>query len=191
MRSLWVYAEVLVPIVLTSIGLVDWRFFHMLGAWYPFIASYVLSRITIFIIADILKVRLFVPINREAAKRSMTVGNLGITEQLVQAQDFAGMGYRRLRQISKEPNRLASMSNETFKAFAVTYAYMVQKTIVHIHHFVLGIVLMPFTWILYFYEVPLNTVFLGLVSSGMLIAGVTLALFMSEFYQLLTQQWGP
>lgn len=101
------------------------------------------------------------------------------------------MNYQRLYEISRDSNRINSMSDEAFRTFALAYAYKVQKRIMHIHHFILGIRLMPLTWILYFYHVTWGSFFHTAISWGMVVAGSTFALFMSEFYQLLTQEWGP
>jgi hypothetical protein len=180
-----------VAAVLVSLFIVGWLLNDFLKSWDIFVGSYLLSRIIIWFVADYLKVRWFQPLNEAIAKRSLPTQELVSREQTNNLEDYRKMNYRGLQEITKDPNRIDSMSDEAFRAFALAYAYKVQKTIIHIHHFILGILLMPATWIFYFYQVTWKISFSGLISLGMLTAGATFALFMSEFYQLLTQEWGP
>ena len=53
---------------------------------------------------------------------------------------------------------------------------------IHIHHFVLGLLLMPITWLAF--EDKKNT-------EAELLAGAVLGLFLSELKQLILEQWGP
>ena len=52
---------------------------------------------------------------------------------------------------------------------------------IHIHHFVLGIVLMPITWLTF--EENRN-------AEAEVLAGAVLGLFLSELKQLVLEQWG-
>jgi hypothetical protein len=53
---------------------------------------------------------------------------------------------------------------------------------IHIHHFVLGLVLMPITWLAF--EENRNP-------EAEVLAGAVLGLFLSEVKQLVLEQWGP
>jgi Na+/melibiose symporter-like transporter len=178
-----------VAAVLISLLIVGWLINDFLRTWTLFVGSYILSRIIIWFVADYLKVRWLQPLNEARAKRSL------LTQKLVpktdNLEDYRKTNYHGLYEISEDSSRINSMSDETFRSFALAYAYKVQKRIIHIHHFILGIPLMPLTWILYFYHVTWGLVFHTAMSGGMVVAGSTFALFMSEFYQLLTQEWGP
>lgn len=191
LRSVWFYVEFLVAALLILIGLIAWLFIHFLEAWNIFIGSYLISRVIIWYVADVLKVRLRRPIDEEAAKRMVSSPKLDAKEQMAHTEDYAKMNYGRLREIAKDPNRLALMSNDAFRSFASNYAYKVQKRIIHIHHFILGIPLMPLTWVLFFYDIRWAPFYYPPFSLGMIFAGSTFALFMSEFWHLLTQDWGP
>ena len=99
------------------------------------------------------------------------------------------MDYQQLRGVL-DSNEINLMNDDRFRLFELAFIYEVQNKM-HVHHFMLGIPLMPVTWILYFYNVTLGPVFYPIIPWGMSIAGFTFALFMSEFWQLLTQKWGP
>lgn len=162
----------------------------LLRPWDVFIASYLAWRFIIWFVADYLKVRWLRPLNEARAKRSPTQ-RLVSKEQTDTLEDYRKVNYQRFPEIAKDLNRIDSMSDESFESFALNYVYRVQKRIIHIHHFILGIPLIPLTWILYFYHFIRGPSFSPVVPWGMLFAGATFALFMSEFYQLLTQEWGP
>ena len=53
---------------------------------------------------------------------------------------------------------------------------------IHIHHFVLGLFLMPFTWLAF--EDNRN-------ADAELLAGAVVGLFLSELKQLILEEWGP
>ena len=53
---------------------------------------------------------------------------------------------------------------------------------IHIHHFVLGLFLMPITWLAF--EDNRN-------AEAELLAGAVLGLFLSDLKQLILEQWGP
>ena len=53
---------------------------------------------------------------------------------------------------------------------------------IHIHHFVLGLFLMPFTWLAF--EDNRNT-------DAELLAGAVVGLFLSELKQLILEEWAP
>lgn len=53
---------------------------------------------------------------------------------------------------------------------------------IHVHHFVLGLVLMPITWLAF--EENRNT-------EAEVLAGAVLGLFLSELKQLVLEEWGP
>jgi len=53
---------------------------------------------------------------------------------------------------------------------------------IHIHHFVLGLVLMPITWLAF--EDKRN-------AEAEVLAGAVLGLFLSELKQLVLEEWGP
>jgi len=163
--------------------ILGWLLNDFLKAWAIFIGSYLISRVIIWLVADVLKIRLLRPLDEAKARRALVSqkpDSMKQTDDL--AENYGKMKYHNLRDISKDSKRIDIMTDDAFRTFALAYAYKVQKRIIHIHHFILGIPLMPLTWILYFYQV---------ISWGMLTAGATFALFMSEFYELLTQEWGP
>lgn len=161
-----------------------------LKPWNVFIVSYIISRAIIWFLADYLKIRLLRPLKEARAKRALLTEKLGSKEETDNLEDFPRMNYGQLREMSKDSKRIDSMSDDAFRSFALNYTYQVQKRIIHIHHFILGIPLMPLTWILFFYQVAWGQLLDLTVSWGMVAAGATFALFMSEFYQLLTQEWG-
>ena len=53
---------------------------------------------------------------------------------------------------------------------------------IHIHHFVLGLVLMPITWLAFEENRDVE---------AEVLAGAVLGLFLSELKQLVLEQWGP
>jgi len=53
---------------------------------------------------------------------------------------------------------------------------------IHIHHFLLGMFLMPITWLAY--EDKRN-------ADAELLAGAVVGLFLSELKQLILEEWGP
>lgn len=99
------------------------------------------------------------------------------------------MDYQTLRGILGNPEQISSLSEDRFRLLALAYICQVQNKI-HIHHFIFGIPLMPITWILFFYGIAFGHLLETPISLGMVTAGFTFALFMSEFWQLLTQKWG-
>jgi len=53
---------------------------------------------------------------------------------------------------------------------------------IHIHHFVLGLFLMPITWLAFDENKKLD---------AELLAGTVAGLFLSELKQLILEQWSP
>ena len=171
--------------------LLGWLLSVSFRAWYIFVESYLISRVVIWILADVLKVRLKRPL-LEATRRRNTpplVEKPDSGQHAGSPPNYSTMDYKHLRGILKDSTQIDSLSNDGFRSFALAYAYKVQKRIIHIHHFILGIPLMPLTWVLYFYDIRWS--FYPSISLGMVLAGSTFALFMSEFWHLLTQDWGP
>jgi len=188
------YAEVLVVAILGFVFLLGWFLYDFLRAWYMFIGSYLVSRAVIWFVADVLKARLMLPLKKAKERRmSLQIEKFDSRGRADRQQDskinYSKMDDQQLRGVL-DSNEINSMSDDRFRLFQLAFIYKVQKKI-HIHHFILGIPLMPVTWILYFYNVTWGPVFYPIVPWGMGVAGFTFALFMSEFWQLLTQEWGP
>ena len=112
-----------------------------------------------------------------------SVGNEGSQSTSRQAYH-----YRRER---KPPNAsllrfsistLASYVAARFFADLLHFRLYVTHERIHIHHFVLGLVLMPITWLAF--EDKRN-------AEAELLAGAVLGLFLSELKQLVLEEWGP
>jgi len=94
------------------------------------------------------------------------------------------MSYQTLREILRNPDQVSCLSDDGFHNVVSAY---IRQGRVHIHHFMFGIPLMPLTWALYFYGASWTPFYSVSLSWGMIFAGTTFALFMSEFWHLLTQ----
>jgi prepilin signal peptidase PulO-like enzyme (type II secretory pathway) len=184
------YPEILVLAVLGLLFVLG-VFFVLLRPWYPFIGSYVISRLVIWYIADVLKIRLERPLIQALELRHRLPRGEQLSFGLDNSRlDYSKMKYQDLRGILKDPAQFSNLSDDRFQSLFSAYMQQVRRKI-HIHHFIFGIPLMPVTWALYFYNVgwaPFRSLSL---SVGMVFAGLTFALFMSEFWHLLTQDWGP
>jgi len=77
---------------------------------------------------------------------------------------------------------LASYAAARFFADFLHFRLYVTHERIHIHHFVLGLVLMPITW-LAFEE--------NRKPEAELLAGAIAGLFLSELKQLILEQWSP
>lgn len=191
LRTVWFYVEYIVAALLIFILLLSRVLNNFLTAWDAFIVSYLISRVIIWFLADYLKIRLLRPLNEATSRRPTLAPKVNSEKDAAHLEDYAKMKYQALRDLLNHPDHMDAMSGDAFRSFASAYTYKVQKTIVHIHHFILGIILMPLTWIFYFYHLAWAPPSYPPISLGMVTAGATFALFMSEFYQLLTQEWGP
>src|SRR5208282_3180360 len=69
--STGLYIEGLVVAILGFIFIISWFLGNFLRAWYPFIGSYIISRIMIWFVADVLKVRLKTPLIEAMTRRDM------------------------------------------------------------------------------------------------------------------------
>jgi hypothetical protein len=156
----------------------------LLTLWFPFGASFLISLILIWFFADVLKVRLYVPINKARERRRRLVSSEGTesAQELIGLhRQYSQMNYRQLHDTLLDPTKSDSLSPEAFNLLKLAYIYQARNRL-HVHHFFFGIILMPVTWGLFLY--------VG-VDSGMILAGFVYALFISELKQLLTQKWGP
>ena len=77
---------------------------------------------------------------------------------------------------------LASYVGARFFADFLHFRLYVTHERIHIHHFVLGLLLTPITWLAF--EENRNT-------EAELLAGAVLGLFLSELKQLVLEEWGP
>jgi hypothetical protein len=77
---------------------------------------------------------------------------------------------------------LASYAAARFFADFLHFRLYVTHERIHIHHFVLGLILMPITW-LAFEE--------NRKPEAELLAGAIAGLFLSELKQLILEQWSP
>ena len=77
---------------------------------------------------------------------------------------------------------LASYVAVRFFADLLHFRLYVTHERIHIHHFVLGLVLMPITWLAF--EDKRN-------AEAEVLAGAVLGLFLSELKQLVLEEWGP
>ena len=155
----------------------------LLRPWFPFVVSFLISLVVIWFFADILKVRLYVPINkaRERRRRLVSSERTEAAQELIGLQrQYSQMNYRQLHDTLLDPTKSDSLSPEAFNSLELAYIYQARNRL-HVHHFFFGIILMPATWGLFFY--------VG-ADSGMVLAGFVYALFISELKQLLTQKWG-
>lgn len=182
------YVETLVVVILSFVFFMGLFLYDFLRAWYLFIASYLVSRTVIWFVADVLKIRLMLPLLKAEDRRmSLYAQNVDSKAQADPQQDskvdYSKMNYQQLRGVL-DSNESSSMSDDRFRLLESAFTYRAQNKL-HVHHFMLGIPLMPFTWALYFYDTTLGSSHLG-----MIVAGFTFALFMSEFWHLLTQKWG-
>jgi hypothetical protein len=185
-----VYPEALILAILGLAFVLGW-FFDFLRPWYPFIGSYVVSRIVIWYVADVLKIRLERPLLQALELRHrLPRGEQPSFAMTNSRLDYSKMKYQDLRGILKDPAQFSYLSDDRFQSLFSAYMQQVRRKI-HIHHFIFGIPLMPVTWVLYFYNVVWATFRSLSLSVGMVFAGLTFALFMSEFWHLLTQDWGP
>jgi len=188
------YVETFVVVTLGFVFLLGLFLYDFLRAWYLFIGSYLVSRAVIWFVADFLKIRLMLPLLKAEDRRmSLHAQNVDSKAQADAQQDpkvdYSKMGYQQLRGVL-DSNEIDTMSDDRFRLFELAFIYRVQRNL-HVHHFMLGIPLMPVTWIFYFYNIAWGPVFNSMVPLGMVAAGFTFALFMSEFWHLLTQDWGP
>ena len=77
---------------------------------------------------------------------------------------------------------LASYIAARFFADFLHFRLYVTHERIHIHHFVLGLFLMPITWLAF--EDNRN-------ADAELLAGAVVGLFLSELKQLILEEWGP
>jgi len=77
---------------------------------------------------------------------------------------------------------LASYVAARFFADFFHFRLYVTHERIHIHHFVLGMFLMPITWLAF--EDKRN-------ADAELLAGAVVGLFLSELKQLILEEWGP
>ena len=77
---------------------------------------------------------------------------------------------------------LASYVAARFFADFLHFRLYVTHERIHIHHFVLGLFLMPITWLAF--EDNRNV-------DAELLAGAVAGLFLSELKQLILEEWGP
>ncbi|MGP8070160.1 MAG: hypothetical protein ACLP5V_09745 [Candidatus Bathyarchaeia archaeon] len=77
---------------------------------------------------------------------------------------------------------LASYVAARFFADFLHFRLYVTHERIHIHHFVLGLFLTPFTWLAFEDNRK---------AEAELLAGTVLGLFLSELKQLILEQWGP
>ena len=77
---------------------------------------------------------------------------------------------------------LASYVGARFFADFLHFRLYVTHERIHIHHFVLGMFLMPITWLAF--EDNRN-------ADAELLAGAVAGLFLSELKQLILEEWGP
>jgi len=77
---------------------------------------------------------------------------------------------------------LASYAAARFFADLLHFRLYVTHERIHIHHFVLGLILMPITW-LAFEEAR--------KPAAEILAGTIAGLFLSEIKQLILEQWSP
>ena len=77
---------------------------------------------------------------------------------------------------------LASYVAARFFADFLHFRLYVTHERIHIHHFVLGLFLTPFTWLAFEEDRK---------ADAELLAGAVLGLFLSELKQLILEQWGP
>jgi hypothetical protein len=76
---------------------------------------------------------------------------------------------------------LASYAAARFFADLLHFRLYVTHERIHIHHFVLGLVLMPFTWLAFEEDRK---------PAAEILAGTIAGLFLSEIKQLILEQWG-
>lgn len=155
----------------------------VLTPWVPFVVSFAFSLIVIWLLADVLKLRLYVPLEEAKERRRRWTGlrqQEGSVEDLVRQQNqFFQMNYKELRRALEDPQN-DSLSPPAFRSLELAYIYQANR--IHVHHFFYGIILMPFSWALF--------VYVG-IFYAMILSGFIYALFISELRQLLTQKWGP
>ena len=77
---------------------------------------------------------------------------------------------------------LASYAAARFFADFLHFRLYVTHERIHIHHFVLGLFLMPITWLAF--EDDRN-------ADAELLAGAVVGLFLSELKQLILEEWTP
>jgi len=77
---------------------------------------------------------------------------------------------------------LASYAAARFFADLLHFRLYVTHERIHIHHFVLGLVLMPITWLAFEEDRK---------PAAEVLAGAIAGLFLSEIKQLILEQWSP
>ena len=77
---------------------------------------------------------------------------------------------------------LASYALTRFFADFLHFRFYVTHKRIHIHHFVLGLALMPLTWLAFEEEKK---------TEAEILSGAITGLFLSEIKQLILENWGP
>lgn len=148
--------------------------------WAPFFYSFGPGLFVIKILADWLRLRLYVPLTSVGQRsRSKPSGDTSQEASKLRKR-YQMMDYRELRNAlihapDRETSQLAQEIMEDFYIHKAEERY-------HIHHFVFGLPLMFLSWGLFVY---------GESWWGLCVAGIVAALFLSELRELITQKWEP